>query len=49
MLIAVMSDTHGNSEAVDKAVELASEADVIIHLGDVISDVERIKRSFKSL
>lgn len=47
MLIAVMSDTHGNSEAVDRAVELANEADVIIHLGDVISDVDRIKRSFK--
>lgn len=47
MLIGVMSDTHGNLDAIDKAVEIAKDADIIIHLGDVISDVERIKRKIK--
>lgn len=47
MLIAVMSDTHGNCCAIDKAVETAKDADVIIHLGDIINDVDKIRQGFK--
>ena len=44
MKFLVISDTHGN---VDKAVEVydkAGDFDGIIHLGDLASDAERIKR-----
>ncbi len=47
MLVAVVSDTHRIQSYIDKALELIKEADVLIHLGDNVEDVEIFKDNFK--
>lgn len=47
MLIAVVSDTHRMDRYIKLAKELIKEADVLIHLGDNIEDVEVLERGFK--
>ena len=48
MLIAVISDTHKNQRSIDIAKNHIKEAnaDIIIHLGDGIEDVEPLKEEF---
>ena len=36
MIVGIISDTHGSYEHTSKAIELLSDADLIIHLGDVL-------------
>ena len=40
MKIGLISDTHGNTAAIDQAVELAGEIDLWLHAGDMIHDAE---------
>lgn len=47
MLIAVVSDTHRASKYVKLAKELIRNADILIHLGDNIEDVEELEHGFK--
>ena len=46
MKIAIMSDTHDNIPKLEKALDLSSEADVIIHCGDLCSPfmIDRLGR-----
>ncbi|MBP5093554.1 MAG: phosphodiesterase [Abditibacteriota bacterium] len=36
MKIGIISDTHGNAAAFDRALEIFGEADLIVHAGDVL-------------
>ncbi|MBR4434936.1 MAG: metallophosphoesterase [Clostridia bacterium] len=36
--LGIMSDTHGNSAALDRAYKALSDADAYVHLGDFVSD-----------
>lgn len=45
MRIGVMSDSHGSSRYVDRAVELAGEVDMWLHCGDIVEDAEYLKNS----
>jgi len=47
MLIAVVSDTHRENKYINLAKELIKDADILIHLGDNIDDVEVLKSGFK--
>ncbi|AWK50616.1 metallophosphoesterase [Clostridium beijerinckii] len=47
MLIAVVSDTHRVIKYIDLAKELIEGADVLIHLGDNIDDVEVLECGFE--
>ena len=40
MRIGIMSDSHGNTMAVDQAIEKAGEVDLWLHAGDLIQDAE---------
>lgn len=42
MKILVVSDSHGRSDRLEKAVELNRDADVILHLGDGYADLRYI-------
>ncbi len=42
MKIGIISDTHGNTEAMNKAILYLRECDSIIHAGDFIDDAEYI-------
>lgn len=44
--ITVVSDTHGNAEAIRKLFPIFAESDYIIHLGDTSSDGQIIRREF---
>lgn len=44
MLIAVLSDTHRYESYIKMAAEKCKNADIILHLGDNVSDVEVIRR-----
>lgn len=46
MLIAVISDTHRIGKYIDLAKKLIKDADVLIHLGDNIEDVELLQDGF---
>ena len=46
MLIAVVSDTHRMNKFINLAKESIKDADILIHLGDNIEDVEILKRNF---
>jgi len=48
MLIAVFSDSHGNTEPMCRAVE-AHRPDMVLHLGDLVRDAEALARSFPGL
>ena len=49
MLIAVVSDTHRSSKYIKLAKELIKDADILIHLGDNVDDVEELERDFKGV
>ncbi|MBR3299645.1 MAG: metallophosphoesterase [Clostridia bacterium] len=40
--LGVLSDTHGNSPAADAALKLIGPVDGYLHLGDVVTDADRI-------
>ncbi len=46
MKIGVLSDSHGDRQALEKALERMGEVDVVFHLGDYVKDVERIKKVY---
>lgn len=46
MLIAVVSDTHRMNKFINLAKEAIKDADILIHLGDNIEDVEIFERNF---
>ena len=45
--IMVVSDSHGNTDNVIKAIDKEKDIDLFIHLGDVIRDVQTIKSHLK--
>lgn len=47
MLIAVVSDTHRVRKYIDLAKDIIKKADILIHLGDNVDDVEILKENFK--
>ncbi|URZ04085.1 metallophosphoesterase [Clostridium felsineum] len=49
MRIAVMSDTHMSNEHIKRACDSLkmSHADIVIHLGDNVQDIEEIKKYYK--
>lgn len=47
MKIAILSDTHRHYSAINEAIMLLDDIDVLIHLGDNTDDVQVIERSFK--
>lgn len=47
MLIAVVSDTHGEDYNIKKILPKIERAEVLIHLGDYIRDIFEIERAFK--
>lgn len=47
MLIAVISDTHRMIKYINLAKELIKDADILIHLGDNVEDVELLEQDFK--
>lgn len=47
MLIAVISDTHRMIKYINLAKELIKDADILIHLGDNVEDVETLEQGFK--
>lgn len=44
--VTVISDTHGNIEAIKSLYPVFGESDYIIHLGDTSSDGQTIRRDF---
>lgn len=46
MLIAVISDTHRVKKYIDLAKNVIKDADILIHLGDNIEDVDILKDGF---
>lgn len=47
MRIAVVSDTHRNLHAINKVINKIKNVDVLIHLGDNVEDVEKLKKGFE--
>ena len=47
MLVAVVSDSHNNSEAVDLAKKAISKCDVLLFLGDGEGGLENLTEGFK--
>lgn len=47
MLIAVISDTHQIDKYIKLGLEAAKGADILIHLGDNVDDVEYLEKNFK--
>ena len=46
MLVAVVSDTHGIEEYINKVKRVIKKADVLIHLGDNITDLQQLSEGF---
>ena len=47
MLIAVISDSHGNSNSISKVKEYIEKADALLFLGDGENDIKEIAKDFK--
>ena len=43
MKIGLISDTHGNFQAIDKAVSLAQNVEMWLHMGDCVPDAEYLQ------
>ncbi len=48
MKALVFSDSHGNIENIEKALNMFDDINVIIHLGDYVEDVEKLKKQYKN-
>lgn len=48
MLIAVVSDTHRNSAIIKKVGNIVEKADILIHLGDNVADIDELKEIYKN-
>ncbi len=46
MRAIVLSDSHGNVRACEKAIDSMGEIDLIIHLGDIARDVKAIRQKY---
>lgn len=46
MKILVMSDSHGRRDLVERCIMTNSQAEVVIHLGDYVSDFDDFKFNF---
>ncbi|GFZ32471.1 phosphoesterase [Clostridium zeae] len=46
MLVAVVSDTHGITEYIEKVKRMINKSDILIHLGDNITDLEYIIKGY---
>lgn len=46
MRIGIISDTHGNTNAIDQAVKAAGEIDLWLHAGDLIHDAEYLRMAY---
>lgn len=46
MLIAVVSDSHGDKNAIKKAIKKIGNADYLFHLGDNVKDIEEFSKQF---
>ena len=44
MLIGVISDTHGSTQGIERAIKAAGEVETWFHLGDVLSDAKTLER-----
>ncbi len=44
MRVGVISDTHGSTHAIDLALKRAGDVEAWIHLGDILSDADYIRR-----
>ena len=49
MRAVVISDSHGNVEACEKAIESMGDIDMIIHLGDIARDVDYIEAVYADI
>jgi putative phosphoesterase len=47
MLVAVVSDTHNVTEYIEKVKKLIKKSDVLIHLGDNITDLDYLLSKYK--
>jgi uncharacterized protein len=47
VLVAVISDTHGDKHNIDKIIPKLEKAEVLIHLGDYHRDLSGIENKFK--
>ena len=47
MKVLVFSDSHGNIKNMEKAINMFNNIDTIIHLGDYVEDIEKIKKNYK--
>ena len=48
MNILLFSDSHRNTGNIIRAIKKTRDADVIMHLGDVVKDILQIKEMFRS-
>ncbi|WP_297522437.1 metallophosphoesterase [uncultured Clostridium sp.] len=46
MEIIVVSDTHNNTNAIEKILEISKNSDIIFHLGDNIADAKLLQKEF---
>lgn len=49
MRIIVFSDSHGNTYSLEKALYNMGEVDAIVHLGDILSDVEYLEALYSDI
>lgn len=49
MKILLVSDSHGNVNNIIKAVKKNKDIDIIIHLGDVLGDILKVKEVFENI
>lgn len=49
MFILLFSDSHGNVEDLKKTITSYDDVDLVIHLGDYVKDVNRIRGTFPEL
>lgn len=47
MRALVISDTHRYLDNAEKVIERYSDIGIVIHLGDLVEDVEKLKKKFK--
>ena len=46
MRTGIISDSHGNTNAIDQAVKAAGEIDFWLHAGDLINDAEYLRMAY---
>jgi uncharacterized protein len=49
MFILLISDTHGNTQGMERVIKAYKQVDMVLHLGDFVKDAQKLEKAFPNI